>query len=179
MNDVPKHILAISGSTRADSSNAQLLRIMAALAGDRWSVTYYDQLDQLPHFNPNLDHGNVPEPVSALRQQIEAADGIIICTPEYVFSLPGSLKNLLEWLVSTTLLTDKPTALITASASGEKAHEALQLVVGTLQARFTPATTLLISGIRGKLAPDGHLTDATVEAAITQLVEAFTDLLRH
>lgn len=150
---------------------------MAAVAGDRWTVTYYDQLDQLPHFNPDLDRDNVPEPVSALRQQIEAADGIIICTPEYVFSLPGSLKNLLEWLISTTLLTDKPTALVTASASGEKAHEALQLIVGTLQARFTPATTLLISGVRGKLNPDGRLTDASTQLAIEQVVSAFTDLL--
>ncbi|CCG98974.1 NADPH azoreductase [Fibrella aestuarina BUZ 2] len=177
MNNVPKHILAISGSTRADSSNAQLLRIMAALAGDRWNMTFYNQLDQLPHFNPDLNRGNVPEQVSVLRAAIEAADGVIICTPEYVFSLPGSLKNLLEWLVSTTLLTDKPTALVTASASGEKAHDALQLVVGTLQARFTPATTLLISGVRGKLAPDGHLTDVPTEMALAQLVDAFTVLL--
>lgn len=177
MSNVPKRILAISGSTRADSSNAQLLRIMAAGAADRWAVTYYDQLDQLPHFNPDLDRDNVPEVVAAFTQQVETADGLLICTPEYVFSLPGSLKNLLEWLVSTTLLTDKPAALITASASGEKAHEALRLIVGTLQARFTPETTLLISGVRGKLTPKGHLTDTTTQAALVRLVAAFTALL--
>ena len=174
---MPKHILALSGSTRANSTNARLIRVMAAQAGDAWTIHEYDGLDQLPHFNPDSDGPNVPEPVATLRAQVEAADGLLICTPEYVFSLPGSLKNLLEWLVSTTLLTGKPTALITASAAGEKAHEALQLIVGTLQARFTPDTTLLISGVRGKLSPDGQLIDVPTQEAISKLVAAFTQLI--
>lgn len=52
---MPKRILAMSGSTRAHSSNTHLLRAMAELAGDAWAVTYYTQLDQLPHFNPDLE----------------------------------------------------------------------------------------------------------------------------
>jgi NAD(P)H-dependent FMN reductase len=54
----------------------------------------------------------------AFRKKIEDADGVLICTPEYVYSLPGSLKNAVEWMVSTTLFTDKPAALITAASSG-------------------------------------------------------------
>jgi chromate reductase, NAD(P)H dehydrogenase (quinone) len=172
-----KRVLAISGSTRANSANAQVLRAAAALAGDRWAVTYYNQLDGLPHFNPDLDNDNPPESVVALRQQLEAADGLLICTPEYVFSLPGSLKNALEWLVSTTLLTNKPTALITASAAGEKAHESLQLILSTLQARYVPGTTLLISGVRGKLDAYGSLTDVPTQQAIEGLVSLFSSLM--
>ena len=66
------------------------------------------------------------------RKSIEEADAVLICTPEYVFSLPGILKNALEWTVSTTVFSDKPTALLTASSSGEKAHESLLLVMKTL-----------------------------------------------
>ncbi len=64
----------------------------------------------------DLDGENPPEAVLAFRKQIAAADGVLICTPEYVFTLPGSLKNALEWCVSTTIFSQKPTGLITASA---------------------------------------------------------------
>jgi chromate reductase, NAD(P)H dehydrogenase (quinone) len=172
-----KRVFAISGSTRSNSANAQLIKATAALAGDRWAVTCYDCLDQLPHFNPDLDSDPLPEAVTILRNQIEAADGLLICTPEYVFSLPGSLKNALEWMVSTTVLSDKPAALITASAAGEQAHESLQLILSTLQARFTPQTALCISGIRGKITTDGYLTDVPTQQSIEQLIEAFTELM--
>ena len=66
-----------------------------------------------------------------LRKDIERADGVIICTPEYIFSIPSGLKNVIEWCVATTIFTDKPTGLITASANGLQGHEELKLIMRT------------------------------------------------
>ena len=115
-----KKILAIIGSTRVNSSNLNLVKYLEVLSKDIFEITYFEGLITLPHFNPDLDHENPPQEVVAFRQQIADAHGVIICTPEYVFSLPGSLKNAIEWCVSTTVFSQKPVGLITASASGEK-----------------------------------------------------------
>ena len=157
-----KKILAICGSTRSDSANLRLLQLLAQWAGSNYDFTIYEGLAALPHFNPDLDVAPAPEAVTALRQQITEADGVIICTPEYVFSLPGRLKNALEWMVSTVLFEGKPTGLITASASGEKGHEQLLLVMRTLSAAFTEETQLLIKSVKAKLASDGKIKDAAV-----------------
>ncbi len=115
-----------------------------------------------------------PEAVTALRQQITEADGVIICcTPEYVFSLPGSLKNALEWMVSTVIFDGKPMGLITASTSGEKGHEQLLLVMRTLLAALTEETQLLIKGVKAKVATDGQIKDADTEVALRQFWQVF------
>lgn len=165
-----KKILALSGSTRKNSSNLRLLQKIAALGAGRFEVSIFDEIDQLPHFNPDLE---APAEVVEFRNRIEAADGLIICTPEYVFSLPGSLKNALEWCVSTTLFSDRSVGLITASASGEKGHESLQLIMSTLQARFKPDTTLLIRGIKGKINDAGEITSQETLQQITDFITAF------
>jgi len=167
-----KKVLGISGSTRGNSSNERLIKKIAALAADDMECTLFESISILPHFNPDLDNeANLPVTVAAFRKQIAEADGVLICTPEYVFTLPGILKNALEWCVSTTLFSNKPVGLITASASGEKAHEALQLVMKTIEAKFDDTTALLIKGIKAKIDVDGNITDATT----LEEVKAFTD----
>lgn len=172
-----KKILAICGSIRADSANLKLLKLLAQWAGSRYDFTIYEGLAELHHFNPDLDVEPAPEAVTALRQQISEADGVIICTPEYVFSLPGSLKNALEWMVSTVIFDGKPTGLITASASGEKGHEQLLLVMRTLSAAYTEQTQLLIKSVKAKFATDGQIKDAATEAALRRLWSAFTKMM--
>jgi NAD(P)H-dependent FMN reductase/GNAT superfamily N-acetyltransferase len=167
-----KRILAICGSTRTESANLRLLRVLAQWAGSQFDVVIFEGLAGLPHFSPDLDMEPLPEAVAALRQQITEADGVIICTPEYVFSLPGSLKNALEWLVSTVLFEGKPTGLITASASGEKGHEQLLLVMRTLSAAFTDETQLLIKSVKAKVGADGLVKDPATEAALRRFWSA-------
>lgn len=116
-------ILAICGSTRQHSANKDIILALAELAKDTLDIRIYEDLTTLPYFNQDLSIENTPQSVLEFREAINKADGIIICTPEYVFSLPGVLKNAIEWTVSTTVFTDKSTALITASSSGYKAHE--------------------------------------------------------
>jgi NAD(P)H-dependent FMN reductase len=173
-----RKVLAISGSTRKDSANLQIIKAIACLASDRFDVEVYDGLAALPHFNPDKDTDeNVPEIVKKFRNKIKNADGVLICTPEYIFSLPGSLKNAIEWTVSTTVFSDKPVALITASASGAKAHESLLLIMETVQAKFTPELQLLISGARAKLNSQGEISDEITLQNITRLVSNFVNAL--
>jgi len=175
---VKKRILAISGSTRSHSANASLIQIIADLTRDMYEIEVFESIARLPHFNPDLDGENPPEAVLAFRKQIAAADGVLICTPEYVFSLPGSLKNALEWLVSTLVFTDKPTGLITASASGKKGHEELRLVMKTIGAKFSPGTRPLIPGVKGKLDRDGKLKDEQTTLEIKAFINAFSKLVQ-
>src|SRR5437660_3669370 len=110
-------IVAICGSLRAQSSNLALLRAAAKIGTE---VQIYDGLADLPHFNPDDDvEGATPPPaVAALRAMLADADGILISSPEYAHGVPGSLKNMLDWLVSDGALAGKPVALINASPAG-------------------------------------------------------------
>src|SRR5262245_29230423 len=136
MTPTPK-IFAIIGSTRSDSANLRLVKKIAALTKQVFETAIFEGLNDLPHFNPDLDKENPPQQVLEFRKQVAEADAVIICTPEYVFSLPGSLKNAIEWCVSTTVFSQKPVGLITASASGDKTHEELKLVMKTIEAVFS------------------------------------------
>ncbi len=146
-----KTIFAIIGSASENSTNQRLVEFLADSTKSELNWIIFNELKSLSHFDPELSVNNTPKEIIAFRKQIEEADGILICTPEYVFSIPSGLKNAIEWCVSTTVFSEKPTGLITASAQGEKAHEELQLIMKTLMANFTPETTLLISGAKGKI----------------------------
>jgi chromate reductase len=172
-----KKILAISGSTRSDSVNLHILQAIVEMYREVADFTIYNEIDQLPHFNPDLDIEPFPPAVDSFRKKIELSDGVLICTPEYVFSLPGSLKNAIEWTVSTTLFTDKPTALITAASSGQKAFEALNLLMRTLSVRLTDNGALLISAPKTKVSKEGVITDTATLQAIRELMDAFINML--
>lgn len=174
----PLQVFAICGSTRSQSSNLQLIQAFGRIAGNDLRIDLYENIAQLPHFNPDLDKDLAPETVEAFRQRISRADGVLICTPEYVFSLPGSLKNALEWAISTTLFAGKPTAIITASALGEHAHASLRLIMKTMEAKMTEDTQLLIPGIRAKIDAEGNFTDAVVADKFHRLVRGFGEMMR-
>ena len=162
-----KQILAISGSLRAQSTNSKIIRYLAELPRTELRFNIYQGLSALPAFNPDLDTEGIEPPaeVSAFRKLIRESDGVLICSPEYVFSVPGALKNALDWTVSTGAFIKKPTVLITASGLGEKAHESLLLTLKTLEAIIVPSSALLISHARTKLDADGKVSDVeTVEA---------------
>jgi chromate reductase, NAD(P)H dehydrogenase (quinone) len=173
MNDVKNKIFAISGSTRKNSSNFKILKFISENINSNFEVEIFEDLESIPHFNPDLDTDNPPEVITLLRNKIAVAAGVIICTPEYVFSLPGSLKNVLEWCVSTTVFSNKKVGLITASASGEKGHEQLSLIMRTVEAKFTEETQLLIQGIRGKLDVDGNISDKKTFSNLLEFIRNF------
>ncbi|SNR82475.1 NADPH-dependent FMN reductase [Flavobacterium sp. ov086] len=166
-------ILAITGSTRKNSSNYKILKYISEKIKPEFEVEIFEDLADIPHFNPDLDNENLPKEVKDFRNKITSADGVIICTPEYVFSLPGSLKNALEWCVSTTIFSNKKTGLITASASGEMGHEQLILVMKTLEAKFDDSTKLLIQGVRGKINEEGKIINEETEIALLSFINSF------
>ena len=154
-----KKIIGICGSASRNSANLSILKWISESAKFEFDLEIIDDLTELPHFKTELTDKNVPEKIVAFRNKIENADGIIICTPEYVFSIPSGLKNMIEWCVSTTVFSDKPIGLITASASGEKGHTELKMIMETVQTKFTDETTLLIQGVKGKIDKDGKIKD--------------------
>lgn len=172
-----RKILAIPGSTRSKSSNLSILNFIASVYPERLDVQVYNKISELPHFNPEISDDVLPQEVKEFRRLINEADAVIICTPEYVFSLPGTLKNAIEWTVSTTVFSNKPMALIVASASGEKAFEALKLIMGTIETIFNENTTLLIRGAKGKFTPEGEIKDEALQKSLIRLVDSLIELI--
>lgn len=161
-------ILAIVGSLRATSSNHVVVKHLARLVPDDVDFQVYDGMGKLPLFD---DSETTPPAVQDLRDQLKAADGVLICTPEYAFGVPGALKNALDWTVSSAELVNKPVALITASTGGEKAHAALLYILEALSARVAEDARLLISFIRAKLK-NGEVSDADTLRALNAVLAA-------
>lgn len=167
-----KSILAISGSLRAKSTNLTIIENIAQMFADKIDIRIYNDLANLPHFNPDLDTDAPPESVINWRREIKSSEGILICAPEYVFSVPAALKNALEWTVSSADFHNKPTALITASSLGEKAHESLFLILKTIDADIGENAALLISHAQTKIK-NGKISDAATIEALNLLIESF------
>ena len=172
-------IVAISGSLRAASTNTALVHAAAALAPDVMDIAVYGGLSDLPHFSPELDGPpgaeTVPAAVRALRVLLAGAEGVFICTPEYAFGMPGSLKNALDWLVSSGELWRKPVVALSASPSalgGEKAHAALLLTLSALEAQVVAEGSLAIPFITTKVTKSGAVTDPATAQAVRASLDA-------
>lgn len=156
-------LLAISGSLRATSSNAAIVRAVARLAGA--PVETFDT-QTLPHFSPDLDVDPLPPPVAALRTAVGLATALVIATPEYAHGMPGSLKNALDWLVSATEPIDKPVLLISASPAGAvHAHAQFSEVLRTMSMRLVDGGAHVFS--RAKLDAQGEVADKAMLGAIS------------
>lgn len=173
-----KKILAICGSTRKESANLQLLKKISNITSDIYEVSIFEGIAELPHFNPDLDNENPPKEISDFRENISNSDGVIICTPEYVFSIPGSLKNAIEWCVSTNIFSNKPIGIITASASGDKGHEELQLIMRTLECKFDAKTAIQVKAIKGKIHKSEGITDTDTLGKIEAFLKSFDEQLK-
>ena len=156
-------LLAISGSLRATSSNAAIVRALARLSSV--PVRIHESVGVLPHFSPDLDVAPLPAPVAALRRAVGEASGLVIATPEYAHGMPGSLKNALDWLVSATEPIDKPVLLVSASPSGAAhAHAQLLEVLRTMSMRVIDGGAHVFS--RSKLDEAGEVADPALLAAL-------------
>lgn len=162
-------ILAISGSLRASSSNTKILKVIERLVPENVAFNIYPGLSGIPHFD---DTDDVPAAVTAWRKELRAADAVLICTPEYAFGVPGTLKNALDWTVSSGELVNKPLALITASTGGDKAHAAFLQIFTALSAKIPEGGSLLIPFIRSKINAVGEISDAAVLKAIQAVMDA-------
>jgi chromate reductase, NAD(P)H dehydrogenase (quinone) len=130
-------ILGISGSTRRLSTNSALLRAFQSLAPADITIEVFDNIGELPIFSPDLEGASAPESVIRFVEKISASDGLIISSPEYVRTIPGGLKNAIDWLVSGEAVIAKPIALIHASHRGDDMLAALRTVLLTLSSNFS------------------------------------------
>jgi chromate reductase, NAD(P)H dehydrogenase (quinone) len=170
-----KKILAISGSLRSSSSNYRLLRAIAEMVTPELDVVIYTGIAGLPHFDPGPDEA--PAPVAAFRQLLRESSGVIICTPEYAHGVPGSLKNAIDWTVSSAEFSGKPTVLITASTDGRYGHQALLETLRVIEARDVDRLSLLIPFIRAKIdAATGAIEEKTL-AEVRALMAEFMKTL--
>jgi chromate reductase len=151
--------LLVSGSTRDGSTNTAALRTVAASAPDGVDTELYGGLTGLPAFVPG--DAPAPEPVTDLRERVTAAHAVLICTPEYAGTLPGSLKNLLDWLVGSGELNDKPVAWLSVAAPGrgDGAVTTLEMVLGYVDARLIKTACARIPVERSALTPDGLIAE--------------------
>ena len=158
-------ILALNGSLRRNSANHLVLKHLQTTATPPTHIVFAPALDTLPHFNPDLDIEPAPPAVQALRAQIAGADALLICTPEYTFSIPGSLKNALDWLVSSGSLYRKKTAIVATSTSkGGHVLAALSAVLLAHQAILIAQSALHPAEARADLTGDAATHSGTGQA---------------
>ncbi|MFF0409834.1 NADPH-dependent FMN reductase [Kitasatospora sp. NPDC004745] len=173
-----RHVLLLSGSLRAGSTNETVLRTAAAVAAATPGVraTYFEGLAALPHFNPDHDTDPLPGPVADLRAAVAAADALLICTPEYAGTLPGSFKNLLDWTVGGTEISDKPSAWINAAGPGRGggAEATLRTVLGYTGAAVVDGACARIPLDRQAVGPDGLVADPLVRERIGEVLARLT-----
>ncbi len=174
MTNLPE-LLLLSGSLRAASTNEAVIRTAAAAQGPARGVVF-EGLAALPHFNPDDDRDPLPGPVAELRAAIARADAILICTPEYAGTLPGSFKNLLDWTVGGDEINDKPTAWINAAAPGRGggADATLRTVLGYTGAAIIEAACLKLAFDRSAVDAAGLITDHQARQRITEAITLLT-----
>ncbi|MFJ4851932.1 NADPH-dependent FMN reductase [Streptomyces sp. NPDC088730] len=168
----PRVILLLSGSLRSASSNETVLRTARAVAPPGVRTVLHEGPGVLPHFNPDDDSEPLPEPVARLRAAIDAADALLICTPEYAGTLPGAFKNLLDWTVGGTEICDKPVAWVSAASPGRGlgAEATLRTVLGYTGATVVEAACVRIPVDRRAAAPDGVFTEAGAREQLTRVL---------
>ncbi|WP_433828690.1 NADPH-dependent FMN reductase [Actinoplanes sp. CA-015351] len=165
-------VLLISGSTRGGSLHTAALRTAARHAAEGIAAELYDGLVALPAFVPGEVYP--PASVSELRRQITMADALLISTPEYAGSLPGSLKNLLDWLVDGGELRGKPVAWLSVVEPGvdDGARTSLESVLEHGGARLLRPACVRIPLDMATIGADGLITDVRLHMALQDMVHA-------
>lgn len=129
-------VLAISGSARSDSTNMAMLQAIRQVAASRFDIRVFDQIGALPVFSPDLEGENTPRIIRDFMKAVDESDGLIVSSPEYVRTLPGGLKNAIDWLVSAEVIISKPIALAHASHRGDDMLATLRIVMATVTSNF-------------------------------------------
>jgi chromate reductase, NAD(P)H dehydrogenase (quinone) len=170
-------LLGISGSLRGGSYNTMLLRAARELLPDGVELELYDGLAAIPPYDQDVQDDAAPEAVEALRQRLAAADAVLIATPEYNGSIPGVLKNALDWAsrpLDANALRNKPAAVIGASTGAFGAVWAqadLRKVLGLIGARVVEGE-LAVGHAQERFDADGHLVEQDHREQLAELLRS-------
>ncbi|MGJ4927233.1 NADPH-dependent FMN reductase [Bradyrhizobium sp. HKCCYLS2038] len=171
-------IVLISGSLRAHSASSAVIAAAAELAPAGVPSMIYTELATLPHFNPDNDRHPLPVEVARLRELLARASAVMLSTPEYAGSLPGSFKNLIDWTVGAGSLYQRPVGWINPSGHGG-AHDAyadLRTVLERAGATIIEAACVATPAPPTALDAEGRIASleirATIATAMTALAQA-------
>jgi chromate reductase len=176
----PYRIAGIAGSLRAQSYNRRLLETARELAPERLEIEVIT-LDGVEPYNADVEAEGWPPGVAALRGRIEGCDGVIFATPEYNYSVPGVLKNAIDWLTrpeGEAPLNGKPAAIIGASTSmigTARAQAHLRQIAFYNGMPLLSTSEVLVARAGGRFAEDGLLTDADSRKFLQGLLDDFAD----
>ena len=170
------NILAFAGSLRKSSYNKALVRAALELAPESVSIEVFD-LEGIPPFN-NDNVNNPPAKVVEFKERIRNADALLIATPEYNYSIPGVLKNAIDWVSRPFLgnpLEDKPVAIMSASTGrlgGARAQYHLRQTFVFLNMQPVNRPEIMVSQAADNFDADGKLTNEQTRTLIKQLIES-------
>jgi chromate reductase, NAD(P)H dehydrogenase (quinone) len=169
-------VLAISGSLRGASSSTALLRALREEAPEDVEVVLWDGLKDMPAYDQDDDVFPAPAAPSAFRELVREADAVFFSTPEYNSSVPGALKNALDWAsrpLATNAFRNKPVAVISSSSGafgGVWAAAELRKVLGAMGARVTEAE-LAVGHAPEKLDDDGRISDDDIRTGLREALQ--------
>ena len=170
-------VLGISGSLRKASYNTAALKACAELMPSGMTLSFA-RIDDLPIFNQDVFDAGLPESVKRFRAEVTAADGLLIASPEYNFSLSAALKNAIDWASRppNQVFQDKPIAVFSASAGpmgGARVQYDLRRILGQLWGHVLPRPEIFIGSAASKFDAHGRLTDETTRKFLTELLAGF------
>ena len=180
MDEERKTILAIPGSLRRDSYNRALLEAVRRLAPEGVDVDIYEDGSSIPLFNQDFEGDLTPLPVLRLRRRIRSADAILIASPEYNSSIPGVLKNLIDWAsrpYGQSAFSGKPVAVVGASPSrfGAKwAQETAITVLSSAEASVIGGPHP-VSEVANLVDADGNIGDEVTLRMLAEVVNELTE----
>jgi chromate reductase len=174
-------VLGIAGSLREGSYNRALLRAARDLAPEALEIRIFERLVDIPLYNEDVRARGDPEPVVALKEAIQQADAILWVTPEYNFSIPGVLKNAIDWASrppDTSPLNGKPVAIMGAtSGTWGTVRSQMHLRQVCVFTNMLPVNKpqVLVARAESKFDANGRLTDETTRRFVRQLLEALVE----
>ncbi len=181
-SSAPLHFVTLLGSLRKGSYNAAIARSLPALAPEGVTIDALGSIAELPHYDADVQAAGFPQPLLHMAERIRASDGLIIVTPEYNYSVPGVLKNAIDWLsrLSPQPLAGKPVAIQTSSPGllgGSRAQYHLRQSLVFLDAMVLNKPEVMVGQVAGKVdAASGELTDAPTREFLAGQIKAFAAL---
>src|SRR5205814_2037309 len=170
-------VLGSSGSLRKASFNTAALKTCAELMPAGMTMTYA-RIDDLPLFNQDVFDAGLPESAKRFRAEVAAADGLLIASPEYNFSLSAALKNAIDWASRppNQVFQDKPIAIFSASQGpmgGARVQYDARRILGQLWAHVLPRPEIFIGAAQTKVDAQGKITDEATKKFLTEMMTGF------
>ena len=180
----PLRFVTLLGSLRKNSYHAAIAKTLPSLAPEGVTIAPLGSVGELPHYDADLQAQGFPPAVLTMAAEIRAASAVIIVTPEYNYSVPGALKNALDWLSRLTPppMAGKAVAIQTGSPGmigGARAQYHLRQIMVFLDAQVLNKPEIMIGGMSTRIDPEaGEISDEATASLISQQLLALASMVR-